>query len=290
MPGQLWVSVAELGCFSGLLALGYLLVLRGAGIFMFALGPFAAFNAMFTSYLVITDGWSIPLGVAAGILVAIGLSLATELLVVRPIHVRTGGEEDPAIVAIVAILFAVEQLAGTAFGRTALPGQVFWQGNAIRTENVVVTRQSVILIAVTVICFVVVGFWLRRTAYGRMLRAVGDNERAARTLGVPVDRIRLVAFGIAGLLSGIAGALFAGKAGVSFTSGLDWSLAGFLAVIVGGIGKVWAPLLGGLIVAALQTFSSFYFGAASLDYATFALAVVFFALRPKGLFQSRVRI
>jgi branched-chain amino acid transport system permease protein len=290
MPGQLWVSVVELGCFSGLLALGYFLVLRGAAVFMFALGPFAMFNAMLASFLVIEHGWPMWVAVLAGVVVSIAMSVVTEVLVVRPIHVRTGGQEDPPIVAIVAILFALQQLAGTWFGRTALPGQTFWSGDVVNTDRIVIPRQDVLLVVVTLICFGLMAVWLRRTSYGRMLRAVGDNERAASMLGVPVGRIRLVAFGVAGALAGIAGSLFAFKAGVSFTSGLSWSLAGFLAVIVGGLGSLWAPLLGGLIVAALQTFTVYYVGQAALNYAMFGLAIVFFAVRPKGIFQSRVRV
>jgi branched-chain amino acid transport system permease protein len=290
MPAQLWVSIVELGCFAGLMALGYFVVLRGAGIFMFALGPFAMFNAMLASFLVIRSGWPVPLAVVAGVVVAVVLSCLTELLVVRPIHVRTGGDEEPSIVAIVAILFAMEQLAGTLFGRTALAGQRLIGSDVLRGSSVVVTGQTALLVVMTVLVFVLISLWLRHTGYGRMLRAVGDNERAARTLGVPVNRIRLVAFGVAGLLGGLAGSLFAAKAGVSFTSGLQWSLAGFLAVIVGGLGSVWAPLVGGLIVAAIQTAAVYFFGHAMLDYATFILAFIFFALRPKGIFQAKVRI
>jgi branched-chain amino acid transport system permease protein len=290
MPGQLWVSVVELGCFASLIALGYLLVLRGAAILMFALGPFAMFTAISTSYLVVKDGWPLVAGVVLGMLASIALSMLTELLVVRPIHIRSIREEDAPIVAIVAILFAVQQLAGTLFGHTALPGEAFWHTNVVNSDGVIVTGQSVILVVSTIVVFAALAVWLRRASYGRMLRAVGDNEYAARTLGVPVDRIRLIAFGLAGAMAGLAGALFAYKAGVSYTSGLQWSLAGFLAVIVGGLGSVWAPLLGGLIVSAIQTFSAYYFGEAWVNYSTFALAVVFFALRPQGIFQSRVRV
>jgi len=290
MPAQLWVSIAELGCFAGLLGLGYFLVLRGAGIFMFALGPFAMFNAMLASHLAIRNGWPAPLAILSGIVVAVIAAALTELLIVRPIHIRTGGDEEPAIVAIVAVLFAVEQLAGTIFGRTALAGQKWWSADIVRTEDVVITGQAVVLVAMTLALFAGVGAWMRRTGYGRMLRAVGDNERAARMLGVPVYRIRLVAFAIAGGLAGIAGSIFAAKAGVSFTSGLHWSLAGFLAIIVGGLGSVWAPLAGGLIVAGIQTASVYYLGHATLDYATFVLAFLFFLIRPKGIFQAKVRI
>jgi len=289
MPIQLWVSVVELGCFAGLIALGFFLVLRGADVFMFALGPLAMFGAMFGAFQVSRNGWPLPVAVLVGVAIAVLLSGLTELLIVRPIHRRTGGEENPSIVAIVAILFALEQLAGTLFGRTPLPGKAFWD-KQFRWGDAVISGQSVVLVGVTLLAFAGVALWLRHSANGRMLRAVGDNERAARTLGVPVDRIRLIAFCLAGLLAGIAGSLFAAKAGVSFTSGLQWTLVGFLAVIVGGLGSVWAPLVGALLVATLQTWSVFEFGHAMRDYLTFAVAFLFFAFRPKGIFQTKVRI
>lgn len=289
MPAQLWVSVIELACFAGMLGLGYYLVLRGADIFMFALGSVAMFAAMLGSQLMIQNGWPWPVAVACGILAAVSISVLTEILVVRPIHRRTGGEETPSIIAIVAILFAIEQLAGTLFGRTPRPGRSFWDVD-FDVFGARVSGQSLLLLGTTIAAFAFVSWWVRYSGTGRMVRAVGDNEHAARMLGIPVERVRITAFAMAGLLGGLAGSLFAAKAGVSYTSGLQWTLVGFLAVIVGGLGRVWAPLVGALVVAAIQTWTVYQFGHAVRDYATFVLAFLFFALRPEGIFQTKVRI
>ncbi|WP_182524319.1 branched-chain amino acid ABC transporter permease [Nocardioides dongkuii] len=289
MPAQLWVSVIELGCFAGLLGLGYYLVLRGADIFLFILGSLGMFAAMFGSHLMSANGWPWPLAIGVGVLASVVIAVLTERLIVRPIHQRTNGEETPSIIAVVAILFALEQLAGTLFGRTPRAGHTLWDAE-FTVAGARVTGQSVLLVGATLVAFVAVGWWMRNTASGRMLRAVGDNEHAAQMMGVPVERIRLTAFALAGLLGGIAGTLFAAKAGVAYTSGLQWTLVGFLAVIVGGLGRVWAPLVGALIVAALQTWTVYQFGHAVRDYTTLGLALVFFALRPEGIFQTKVRL
>jgi branched-chain amino acid transport system permease protein len=289
MPVQLWVSVVEFGAFAGLLGLAYYLVLRGADVFMFALGSLAMFGSMTGAYLVASKGWPWPLAVLAGVVIAVAISALTELWIVRPIHRRTGGEETPAIIALVAVIFALSQLAGTTFGRTPIAGQEFWSAS-FDIGSARVSGQAILLVVVTLIAFAAISLWMRRTASGRMLRAVGDNEHAARLIGVPVERIRLTAFALAGLLAGIAGALFAAKAGVAYTSGLEWTLAGFLAVIVGGLGRVWAPLVGALVVALVQTWTVYQFGHSWRDYTTFVLAFVFFALRPEGIFQTKVRL
>jgi len=247
------------------------------------------FAAMFGSYQTIKQGWPLPIALLVGVLISVVVSSVTEISIVRPIHSRTGGEENPSIIAVVAILFALEQLAGWLFGRTPLPGQQFSSAR-FDIGGAVITGQTVILFVVTLVCFIGIWWWMKATPSGRMLRAVGDNEQAARVIGVPVDRIRLMAFALAGLLAGVAGTIFAAKAGVSFVSGLQWSLAGFLAVIVGGLGSVWAPLVGALIVAGLQTASTYYFGQSVQVYLTFVLAFAFFAFRPQGIFQNKVRI
>ena len=131
--------------------------------------------------------------------------------------------------------------------------------------------------------------WLKFSPYGKILRAVGDNQEAAQTLGLPVTRVRLIAFGLAGLIAGIAGPLFASKAGVGFDSGLSYSLFGFIALVLGGTGTPWAPLAGGLLLASIQIMSSYFLGSVWLNYATLAVAVVFFAIRPEGIFARRVR-
>ncbi len=289
MPAQLWVSVIELGCFGGLLGLGYYLVLRGADIFLFILGALGMFSAMLGAQLATVHGWPWPAAVLAGIVAAVLLSVLTEMLIVRPIRRRTNNEETPSIIAIVAILFALEQLAGTLFGRTPKAGLDFWS-TEMTVAGARVEGQSLLLVAATVLAFCAVGWWMRRTATGRMLRAVGDNEAAAHMMGVPVARIRVIAFAVAGLLGGVAGLLFAGKAGVVYTSGLEWTLVGFLAVIVGGLGRIWAPLVGAMIVAAVQTWLVYQFGQAFRDYGTLALALILFAVRPQGLFQTKVRV
>jgi len=289
-PPQLWISVFELGCFAGLVGLGYFLILRGAGLFMFALGPLAMFSAMLGSWLLVEYELPLVVPVLAGIVCVVLFAALVEVLIVRPIQERAGGEELPAIVAVVAVLFATQQLAGTLFGRRPLPGRPWITAGPFRLGDVVISGQAVVLGVVTIVVYGAMMLWMSRSHYGRMLRAVGDNQRAAHTLGLPVSNIRIVAFALAGGVAALAGSLFSAKAGVAFQSGLSWTVAGFLALIVGGLGRVWAPLVGGLLVATMQTMAVFYFGPAMLNYATFVMAFLFFMFRPKGIFAPRVRI
>jgi branched-chain amino acid transport system permease protein len=287
---QLWYSVLEVGAFYGLLALGYLLILEGAGFFNFALGPFAMVAGLGTAWLVIEKEWALWPSVALAVALVVVLSIVTELGVVRPIVARAGGGELPALVAVAAVLFATEQAAGYVFGRRQLPGQLLVEFDAVEAGGAFLQPNAVLLIAVALAVFVIVGIWIRASRTGRLLRAVGDNTHAATILGLPVNRVRLTAFILGGLVAAIAGLLYAPKAGVAFRTGLTWTLNGFLALVVGGTGRIWAPLVGGVVVAGVEVFVPYYLGSAAPDYIILGVALVFFAFRPQGIFTRTVRV
>lgn len=286
---QLWLSALEMGCFFGLLALAYYLVLVGAGFFNFAIGPYAMVGGLCTSYLVLYEDMNVWAAAAVAITAAAALAVVTELVVVRPVQRRSGGGELPALVAVAAVLFAIQQLAGYLFGYTTLPGQNLLTFAPVTVGETVIQPSSLVLLGFTVVAFAGLALWIRSTRTGRLLRAVGDSTHAARLLGLPVNQIRLVAFVLSGLLAGITGLLFAPKAGVSSLSGLSWALSGFLAMVVGGTGSVWAPLVGGLLLGAVEVFVPYYFGGQSHVYGLLIVALLFFALKPSGLFVRRVR-
>lgn len=289
-PLAVWVSAAETGCFYALIAVAYLVILQGAGFFNFAIGPYVMVSAMGTSYAVNTLLWPVPLAIVAGIASVVLLGILTELLVVRPIEARAPGQELPALVAVVAVLFALQQLAGTVYGRLPLPGVSWIAGEALRVGPLRVDREAILLVVVAVGIFAALGAWTRFGKYGQMLQAVGDNQHAAKLLGLPVARIRLVAFAVASLIAAIAGSLWAFKAGVRFDSGFDYALNGFLTLVIAGNGKLWAPLVGGLLFASLQLMATFYFGFGAIHYLTLILAIIFFLYRPGGLFVRRARV
>ncbi|GAA5063506.1 branched-chain amino acid ABC transporter permease [Nocardia callitridis] len=287
---QLWLAAIEIGCFFALVALSIYLVVVGASFFNFAAGPYAMAAAVLTGYA--TASWRFPILLAAalGIVVAIGISLVTELVVVRPVQRRSGRAELPALVAVTATLFAIQQLTGTIFGRTpvSVANPVPLSDAHIRSVTVPATTMTIVVVTALVLLTTVL--WLRFTATGQLLRAVGDNHEAARMIGVRVNRIRLWAFGISGAIAGIAGIVFAAKSGAQFTSGLSWTLTGFIALVIGGTGKPLAPLIGGLVLGCVQVFGSFYLGATGSSVAIFLVALVFFAFRPEGVFQRKVRV
>ena len=285
---QLWISAIEVGSFYALIALGYYLILEGSGFFNFAAGGYAMVAGLGTAYFVRIHDWPAAVAILVGIILAVTLSIGTEIAIVRPVE-RRADAELPALIAVMASLFILQQGAGWLFGRRPLPGTKIVTIGPARIGDTVIRTDAIVLVAVALVIFVSVYLWLTHTSYGRMLRAVGDNQEAAHRLGFPVARIRIAAFAVAGLIFGIAGILISAKAGISNNSGLTFSLFGFLSFVLGGRGTFFGPILGGYLLASLHIFASYYLGGAFLDYSTLVLALVLFALRPEGLISQRVR-
>ncbi|OYO16566.1 branched-chain amino acid ABC transporter permease [Enemella dayhoffiae] len=286
---QLWFSAIEIGCFFGLMALAFLLILVGSGFFNFALGPLAMVGGLGTSWLSLQLELPLPVAVLISLGVVVLLSAAMEVLVVRPIQQRSGSGELPALVAVAALIFAVQQGAGLVFGRSPLPGQRFSDADPLEIGEAILPVSAIILVVTTFVLFAAVTAWMRFTSTGRLLRAVGDNKDAAAVLGLPVRRIRLIAFILGGLIAGVAGLLYSSKSGVSFGMGLSWTLTGFLALVIGGTGRMWAPLVGGLILGVVQVFTPFYLSLIGPQTVILVLGLIFFAFKPEGLFTRKVR-
>jgi len=286
---QLWLSVLEVGCFFGLLGLAYLVVLQGSGFFNLTIGPYAMLAALAWTGLTIHAEMEVWSALAVALVAVVVVAALTEMLVVRPIERRSGGSEFPALVAVAALLFGISQGAGLLFGRLPLPGQEVLTFAPIEVAGASVTPSFVLIATLAVVAFGGVALVAHTTRAGRALRAVGDNREAARILGLPVNRVRLVAFMASGLIAALAGIAFASRGGISYDLGLHWALLGFLAVVIGGTGSWLAPLLGGLILGLAEVMVPYYIGGQFADYAVLVCALIFFGLRPQGLFTTRVR-
>lgn len=289
-PAQLLVGIAPEACFLGLMGFAYLINEAGAGVINLAVGAYAMFAALLCAEL--AQGYG--LGAVVATLLALGLvsamGLSTDLLVVKPIRYRSGGQLLPALVGIVALLFGLQQLAGELFGTQLTRVGAWWPGAPVEFGDVIVDRAAIVLVVVGLVAYAATIVWLRFASLGRLLRAVGDREETARIIGLPVNRVRVMTFLLTGAVAGLAGILSAQRGGVSFLSAFNYSLAGFVAFVIGGRGALYGPLVGGLLLAASEVLFSYYYGAAAVTYITFGVAVLFFAVRPEGLFSKRIRV
>jgi branched-chain amino acid transport system permease protein len=289
--GQQVINGLFLGSIYALFALGYTLVfgvldilnLAHAAVFMLA--AFVALALVGSAQLHVLV--ALPLAVVfAGL-----LGLVLERVAFRPLR----GRSDSNISGLISSL-----AMATVFEAVALE---LWGPNIsrfpfgtvpekhIQVLGGVVSRLQLTIIAVAVLLFLVLTWLVNRTRLGREIRAVAESPRAARILGVNVDRVIAATFFISSALGGAAGILF----GLAFNSispdmGRSVELKGLAVIILGGMGSMPGAIAAGFLLGLSEVFVVASFGASWRDAVSFAGLFLILVLRPRGLLgQAAVR-
>jgi branched-chain amino acid transport system permease protein len=285
--GQQVINGLFLGSIYALFALGYTLVfgvldilnLAHAAIFMIA--SFVALTLVTTLHLDILV--ALPLAVlGAGL-----LGLVLERLAFRPLRGRSDSNISGLIssLAMAAIFEAVAlELWGPNVSRFPF-GTI--PEKQLQVLGGVVSRLQLTIVAVAVGLFLVLYWLVQRTRLGREVRAVAESPRAARILGVNVDRAIAAAFFISSALGGAAGILF----GLAFNSispdmGRSVELKGLAVIIVGGMGSMTGAVLAGFALGLTEVFVVSQLGGSYRDAVSFAALFLILVLRPRGLFGA----
>jgi branched-chain amino acid transport system permease protein len=141
-----------------------------------------------------------------------------------------------------------------------------------------------IIFAATTLLTVALQMFLNRTITGKAIRAVTQDRRAARVVGINVERTYVLAFGAGAALTGIAGALLAPIYTLSPTIGQDFIFAAFAVVVLGGLGSLWGAYIGGLVIGVTEAMAGYYIDPALKSAVWFTIFIVVLIVRPSGLF------
>lgn len=127
-------------------------------------------------------------------------------------------------------------------------------------------------------------FFLYRTKLGRGIRAAADSKDTASIVGVDVNRIELLVFGLGTALAGVGGTFLITIVPLTPYSGIHYVLLAFVIVTLGGMGSVFGSLVGGILIGLVQTLSAIWLTQTQGTSLVFLLLLVLFLLKPKGLF------
>jgi branched-chain amino acid transport system permease protein len=130
---------------------------------------------------------------------------------------------------------------------------------------------------------------ISRTKLGRAIRAIAENGEAARLMGIPVDRLTSVTFGLASAIGGAAGVLIGVTSSIiSATMGPELLLKGFVVIILGGLGSIPGAVIGGIVLGVVELVAVAYLPSLYRDFFSFGLLMAVLLIRPSGLFGSPV--
>lgn len=278
------------GSLYAVLAIGLALVYGILRFVNLAHGEFALIGA-YSFYTFYVDlGWPLVPSFVAGTAVVFAIVFVIEKFLLR--SVRDAPELIPLIISIGLSIFIKNALlmAYEPYARS-YPHELrtfSFFADAIRVTDI----QIIIIIASLLL---MAGLWafLKYTRTGRAIRAVSDSRELAAILGIPINRIVVITFLIAGFLASTAGILAAFDQNLHPNLGLFFTVKSFAAVILGGIGSIPGAVAGAYFIGLAENlliaipFAGWYIPSSYKDAIAFVALLIILYIKPTGFFGSR---
>lgn len=148
-----------------------------------------------------------------------------------------------------------------------------------------ITQIQFLIIVIALIALIGLIFLIKKTAFGKAVTAVSDDEEVARVVGINTDKIISYTFFIGSALAGLAGILIGFNVGIRPTMGLLVILEGATSSIIGGIGNLYGGVLGALLLGFVENFGIWKIASEWKPAIAFGLLVLFLIFRPQGIFK-----
>ena len=273
-----------LGALYALMATGLALVWTTLGIFNFAHGTFIALGAYIAWQIasIEASGAGLLAGAGVSIVGMFVIGMLVYYLLIKPF------ERSPDIV--------VKSVITTLAGATILENVInlVWGprnkqlspllGGDMSLLGITISRNEMAVVALALVILAALGVFLQRAPLGRAMCAVAQNREAAQLMGIDVERLYAIAFGLSAALAALAGILIGSIRFMNPSMGSDPLMKALIVVIFGGIARFTGPIYAAFIVGLLEAVMTYLVGLYWSPTVLFAIMIVVLVAKPEGLF------
>lgn len=273
------------GALYGLIAMGMALIFGVMRIVNFAHGAFLMLG-MYASYVLFqTTGISPYYGFPLSGAVLFVIGYATYMGLLRPIR----GQVDFMVILLtmglaLMITDGVQLIFGADYHQINIP---LLSKNIRLGSQISINAPWLVSFALAAVLALVLYFVVTHTMFGRAARAIAQNRYAAPLMGINVNRVQAISFGIGSAAAGVAGALLLPVFYLFPEVGNQFKLKSFVMVVLGGMGSIQGAAIAGLVLGVVESLTSLYWGnewALAVDFVIFILVL---SLKPSGIFGSQ---
>lgn len=291
------------GMLYSLVALGFVLIYKASGVFNFAQGAMVLFAALamarFAEWIpkwLGTDNllWANLLAFVMAGVCMFAVAWIIERLVLRHLVNQEGAT---LLMATLGIAHFLEGLGQTLFGSDiykidiGMPKDPVFLLESVFPGGILINKEDVYAAAIAAALVALLSIFFQKTTTGRALRAVADDHQAAQSIGIPLNRIWVIVWCVAGVVALVAGMIWGSKLGVQFSLATV-ALRALPVVILGGLTSVPGAIMGGLIIGVGEKLSEVYLGpyvGGGIEiWFAYVLALGFLLIRPQGLFGEKI--
>ncbi len=273
-----------LGSIYALFAMGYTLVFGVLDLLNLAHSAVFMLGAFIGLQLVVAAGWPLWAAVLGAIAAGGLLGVLIDRVAFAPLR-RRADAHFAGLISSIALAIILGAVALGVFGPNSrrFPQGTF-PGGRVEFAGASLSVLQLVILVLSVALMLGLDWLVRSSRLGRAMRAVAENPRAARLLGVDVERVTLITFALSSALGAAAGTMFALAFNlIRIEMGLAIELKGLAVIIVGGMGSLPGAMLGGLVLGLAEVFSIARIGSGWRDAVAFGLLFAILLLRPQGL-------
>ena len=283
---QALVTGLGVGAVYALIAFGISLVYATSRTLNFAHGEVLTVGVFLALTAVYFDlpAWQ---GIVVGVAGAVILGVVLEKAVFTPL--KRAPESLAWLLGLLIVASVITNAAARIWGSRAYASERLGIGSAlgsdsiIRWGDVVFPAIYIWLFVAGVVVMIVLDYVIRRTAFGRAVRAVAHSRRTAALMGIDTERTMVYAFGLAAGLGAIAGVMFSPLTFVQVQLGAFFTFKGLAAAVIGGLGSARGAFLGGLVLGVVEQQALVYVRAGYRDAIAFGVLILILMLRPAGI-------
>jgi branched-chain amino acid transport system permease protein len=291
------------GMLYSLVALGFVLIFKASGVFNFAQGAMVLFAALamarFSEWVGVWLGGDqlmlanlIAFVMAAAVMFVV--AWVVERLVLRHLVNQEGAT---LLMATLGITYFLDGLGQTLFGsdiyqiNVGMPKDPIFVLDSYFEGGLLLSLEDIIAALVSAVLVAILSLFFQKTGTGRALRAVADDHQAAQSIGIPLNRIWVIVWCVAGVVALVAGVIWGSKLGVQFSLSTV-ALRALPVIILGGLTSVPGAIIGGLIIGVGEKLSEVflgpYVGGGIEIWFAYMVALVVLLFRPQGLFGEKI--
>jgi branched-chain amino acid transport system permease protein len=291
------------GMLYSLVALGFVLIFKASGVFNFAQGAMVLFAALamarFAEWLPAYAGVTSPalanllaFVLAAGVMFLV--AWVVEFLVLRHLVNQEGAT---LLMATLGITYFLDGLGQSIFGSdiykidVGMPKEPLLLFQSVFDGGIMINQEDLVAAVIAAALVALLSLFFQKTSTGRALRAVADDHQAAQSIGIPLNRIWVIVWCVAGVVALVAGMIWGSKLGVQFSLSTV-ALRALPVVILGGLTSVPGAIIGGLIIGVGEKLSEVFLGpfvGGGIEiWFAYVLALGFLLFRPQGLFGEKI--
>jgi len=284
---QLVISGIAQGCIYGLIALGFVLIYKATETVSFAQGELmmlGAFGGLVGMTMLGFPYWLAIISSIAGMAL---FGVVLERVVIRPI---LGQPAFSVVMLTIGIGYVarglITMVPGIGTDTQALP--VPYKDEIWNVSGLILNVEHMVVIGATAVLCALLFALFRYSKLGIAMQAASQNQLAAYYMGIPVQRLNGIAWGLAAGVAAIAGLLLAPITFVHANMGFI-GLKAFPAAVVGGFGSLPGAIVGGLVIGIVESLSGFYLPDGFKDTAAYVVVLIMLVVKPNGLFGEQLR-